>query len=147
MVSSLKKIKVKKLDHYTQQFHWPTPLFSHLITCAFATKIKSCKSSWKDGTWCPIAYEPPSKLQKQLHFHLFWNSIKNAWYKCVFHFHFHPNASISCIYNCKPFCSHLCKVISHFYQLPWRTIISKVTKLVDLDTSCKSMGWNGHDSL
>jgi hypothetical protein len=109
--------------------------------------INSCKSSWKDGTRCPMADETPSKSQKQLHFHLFWNAIKNAWYKCVFHFHLHPNASISCIYNYKPLCTRLCEVTSHFYEVPWRTIISKITKMVDLDTSCKNMGWNGHDSL
>jgi hypothetical protein len=84
--------------------------FSHLITCPFATRINSCKSSWKDGMRCPMAYEPPSKSQKQLHFHIFWNAIKNGWYKFVFHFHFHPNASISCIYKNKSLCNHLCDV-------------------------------------
>jgi hypothetical protein len=31
--------------------------------------------------------------------------------------------------------------------LSWRTIISKVTKMVDLDRSHKCMGWNGHESF
>jgi hypothetical protein len=39
-----------------------------------------------------MAYEPPSKSQKQLHFHLFLDATKNEWYKCIiFQFHFHPN--------------------------------------------------------
>jgi hypothetical protein len=28
--------------------------------------------------WYPIALEPPSKSQKQLNFHLFWDAIKNG---------------------------------------------------------------------
>ncbi len=28
-----------------------------------------------------------------------------------------------------------------------KTFASIITKMVDLDTSCKHMGWNGHDSL
>jgi hypothetical protein len=38
-----------------------------------------------------MALEPPSKSQKQLHFHLFWDVTKNELYKHIFHFHFHPN--------------------------------------------------------
>jgi hypothetical protein len=36
---------------------------------------------------------------------------------------------------------------NHFYQVPPRTIIFKVTKMVDLDKSRKCMGWNGQDFL
>jgi hypothetical protein len=36
---------------------------------------------------------------------------------------------------------------SHFYQVPWRTIISKVRKMVDLDRIHKCIDWNGQDSL
>jgi len=36
---------------------------------------------------------------------------------------------------------------SWFYQVTRGTIISKVTKIVDLDKSRKCMGWNGQDSL
>ncbi len=49
-------------------------------------------------------------------------------------------ASICYIYNYRPFCCH-------FYQVPQKTIILKVTKMVDLDKSHKCMGWNGLDSL
>jgi hypothetical protein len=73
----LKKVKKNKLDDEIQQFHWPIQIFSYLITCTFATRIYNCKSSSKDATWCPMAYEPLSKLKKQLHFHPFWDAIKN----------------------------------------------------------------------
>jgi hypothetical protein len=55
-----------------------------------------------------------------------------------------PNAS--CICNCKPFCSHLCDYLS-FLLSDMKVIIFKVAKMVDLDKSCKHMGWNGQDSL
>jgi hypothetical protein len=89
IVSSLKKIKGKRLVHQIKKISWFILFFSHLITCAFVIKIYSCKWSWKDVTQCLIAYEPPFKSQKQLHFHLFWGASKNGWYKCIFHFH--PN--------------------------------------------------------
>jgi len=31
--------------------------------------------------------------------------------------------------------------------VPWRIVVFKVTKMVDLDKNHKCMGWNGHDSL
>jgi hypothetical protein len=38
--------------------------------------IYSCKSSWKDATWCLIAYEPPFKLQKKYIFTYFGMPLK-----------------------------------------------------------------------
>jgi hypothetical protein len=35
-----------------------------------------------------MAYEPLSKLQKQLHFHLFWDVIKNVYISVLFIFIF-----------------------------------------------------------
>jgi hypothetical protein len=91
-----------------------------------------------------MAFEPLSKSQKQLHFHLFWDELKMD-YISVFFISFSSKsmlvASISCICNCKLFCSHL------YDQVPWRIVVFKVTKMVDLDKNHKRMGWNGHDSL
>jgi len=67
-------------------------------------------TSWKDATQYPMAFEPLSKPQKQLHFHLFWDELKMD-YISVFFISFSSKsmlvASISCICNCKLFCSHL----------------------------------------
>jgi hypothetical protein len=51
--------------------------------------------------------------------------------------------NLSHICNYKPFYV----TTSRSYQVPRRTIASIVTKMVDLDISCKCMGWNRHDSL
>jgi hypothetical protein len=36
---------------------------------------------------------------------------------------------------------------NYFYQVVWKIVKSKVTKMVHFGKSCKCMGWNGHDSL
>jgi hypothetical protein len=75
-INSLKKVTEKKLDHQIQQFYWPTHIFLHLITCTFAIRIYSHKSSWKDATWYPMAYEPFTKLQKNYIFIYFGMPLK-----------------------------------------------------------------------
>jgi hypothetical protein len=56
-------------------------------------------------------------------------------------------ASISHIYNCKPFCSCLCDYKSLLRSAKEDSHIYIFIKMIDLDTSCKHMGWNGNDSL
>jgi hypothetical protein len=68
------------------------------------------------------------------------NTISCRWYETYVSFPF----------SSKP---HVVASQSHmwlqvvFTMVPHRVIALIVTKMVDLDTSCKYMGWYGHDSL
>jgi len=54
-------------------------------------------------------------------------------------------ANISHIYNCNPFCSCLWDYKSFLPSAKEDSHIYIFKKMIDLDTSCKHMGWNGHD--
>ncbi len=49
------------------------------------------------------------------------------------------------MYNCKPFCSCSCDYKSLLQSAKEDTHIYIFIKMIDLDISCKYMGWNGHD--
>jgi hypothetical protein len=96
------------------------------------SKIYNHKPNWKDATWCPMAYEPFFKSQKQLHFNYFGMSLKmddiNVFFILIF-----IQINISCksklhmqlqtIYNflCKLFLlnsmedNHICSHKNHWF--------------------------------
>ncbi len=107
----LKECSRKNIISLNPTISFANFFFSHLITCTFATSIYSCKSSWKDATWCPIAYEPPFKLHKNYIFIYFGMPLKKDDI-CVFSSSFSSKltliTSLSHICNYKPFCNWLC---------------------------------------
>jgi hypothetical protein len=67
--------------------------------------------------WC-VAHEPHHELQKQLQSHLFLDVIKNGWYDCTFHLHFHPNWYYSQVMVVYATSNHFVieyAITSHFY--------------------------------
>jgi hypothetical protein len=50
--------------------------------------------------------------------------------------------NISCICNCKPLSNYLCDYTS-FLPGATKDVCIYVAKMVDLDTSCKDINWNG----
>ncbi len=70
------------------------------------SEIYNHKPSWKDATWCPMAYEPFFKSQKQLPFNYFGMSLKmddiNVFLSSISSKSTYL-VSLSCICNYKPF--------------------------------------------
>jgi hypothetical protein len=96
------------------------------------------------GVQWPMNHLP--KSQKQLHFHLFWDVTKNEWYEYIHIIQINICLKLNCICNYKPVCNHLCDYKSFLLSATEESCIYSCN-MVDLDTSCKCMGWNGHDSL
>jgi len=93
-----------------------------------------------------MAFEPPSKSQNNYIFIYFGMTLKMDDINVFFIFIF-IQIDISHKYKLHmQFANHFVVVYAitnHFCQVPWRIVVSKVTKMVYLDRSCKHMGWNG----
>jgi hypothetical protein len=99
--------------------------------------IYNRKSNWKDAMWYQMAYESPFKSQKQLHFHLFGDAIKNVqvYFSSSFLSKLTLVTSLNHMCNCKPFCNPLGDYKSFLVDAKENNRIY----------SCKN-GWFGHKS-